>query len=104
VVERWILARLRYETFFSLERLNERVAELVVELNGRKMRVHGASGREKAERIAASFTSSRQSTDTRGLPVSADRLSCSQQRPEWARESTGVDSNKIGSLAHLPRV
>jgi hypothetical protein len=28
VVERWILARLRNETFFSLGELNERIAEL----------------------------------------------------------------------------
>jgi transposase len=51
VVERWILARLRNETFFSLERLNERIAELLVELNDRKMRVYGASRRELFERL-----------------------------------------------------
>jgi len=36
-----ILARLRNQTFFSLDELNERIAELVVELNDRKMRVYG---------------------------------------------------------------
>jgi transposase len=51
VVERWILARLRNETFFSLERLNEGIAELLVELNDRKMRVYGASRRELFERL-----------------------------------------------------
>jgi transposase len=51
VVERWILARLRHETFFSLERLNERIAELRVELNERRMRVYGASRRELFERL-----------------------------------------------------
>jgi hypothetical protein len=50
-VERRILARLRNETFFSLERLNERIAELLVELNDRKMRVYGASRRELFERL-----------------------------------------------------
>jgi transposase len=51
VVERWILARLRNETFFSLEPLNERIAELLVDLNDRKMRVYGASRRELFERL-----------------------------------------------------
>jgi hypothetical protein len=33
VAQRWILARLRNETFFSLEGLNGRIAELLDELN-----------------------------------------------------------------------
>lgn len=51
VVERWILARLRNETFLALEALNERIAELLVDLNNRKMRVYGASRRELFERL-----------------------------------------------------
>jgi len=51
VVERWILARLRNETFFSLEALNERIAELRVDLNDRQMRVYGASRRELFQRL-----------------------------------------------------
>jgi transposase len=35
VVERWILARLRHRTFFSLAELNAAIAELLVELNER---------------------------------------------------------------------
>lgn len=35
VVERWILARIRNETFFSLSQLNRRIAELLEELNHR---------------------------------------------------------------------
>lgn len=35
VVERWILARLRNRTFFSLAELNEAIAELIIELNER---------------------------------------------------------------------
>jgi transposase len=35
VVTRWILARLRHETFFSLAALNARIAELLAELNAR---------------------------------------------------------------------
>lgn len=51
VAQRWILARLRHETFFSLEALNERIGELLEELNDRPMRVYGASRRELLERI-----------------------------------------------------
>lgn len=35
IVERWILARLRHQTFFSLEALNRAIAELLPLLNGR---------------------------------------------------------------------
>ncbi|MFQ5601553.1 MAG: IS21 family transposase [Candidatus Krumholzibacteriia bacterium] len=51
VVQRWILARLRNETFFSLEALNERIAELLEELNDRPMRTYKASRRELFERL-----------------------------------------------------
>jgi transposase len=51
VAQRWILARLRHETFFSLEALNERIAELLEDLNDRRMRVYGASRRELFERL-----------------------------------------------------
>jgi transposase len=51
IAERWIVARLRHETFFSLEALNERIAELLVELNDRKMRRYGVSRRELFERV-----------------------------------------------------
>ena len=51
IVERWILARLRNETFFSLEALNARIAELLVDLNDREMRIYGASRRQLFERL-----------------------------------------------------
>jgi transposase len=50
VVQRWILARLRHETFFSLAALNRRIGELREELNDRPMRAYGASRRELFER------------------------------------------------------
>jgi len=46
VAERWIVARLRHETFFSLGALNTRIRELLDELNDRPMRVYRASRRE----------------------------------------------------------
>lgn len=43
VAERWILARLRHETFFALGPLNARIAELLAALNQRRMRHYEAS-------------------------------------------------------------
>ena len=51
VVQRWLLARLRNQTFFSLTELNERIGVLLEELNNRKMRLYGASRRELFERL-----------------------------------------------------
>jgi transposase len=51
VAERWILARLRHETFFSLAALNARIAELLSDLNARPMRLYRASRRELYERL-----------------------------------------------------
>ena len=51
MTERWILARLRDETFFSLSDLNKRIAELLEDLNHREMRVYGASRRELYENL-----------------------------------------------------
>lgn len=51
VAQRWILARLRHRTFFSLAELNEAIAELVEQLNDRPMKLYGASRRELFERL-----------------------------------------------------
>ena len=51
VVQRWILARLRDERFFSLAALNQRIAELLEELNDRPMKLYGASRRELFEQL-----------------------------------------------------
>jgi transposase len=46
VVERWILARLRDHTFFSLAELNQAIGELLTELNNRPMKHLGQSRQE----------------------------------------------------------
>jgi len=51
IAQRWILARLRHQTFHSLAALNERIAELLVELNARVMRKYGASRLDLYERL-----------------------------------------------------
>ena len=45
VAERWILARLRHQQFFSLAELNLRIVELLADLNARVMRRYGQSRR-----------------------------------------------------------
>jgi transposase len=51
VVERWILARLRHQRFFSLAELNAAIAALVAELNARPMRKLGVSRRQLFEQL-----------------------------------------------------
>ena len=45
VAERWILARLRHETFFTLAALNARIADLLEDLNARPMKGYGGQSR-----------------------------------------------------------
>src|SRR5208283_4049358 len=51
IAQRWILARMRNETFFSLAELNERIAELLEDLNNRVMRRYGKSRRQLFEEL-----------------------------------------------------
>ena len=51
IAQRWILARLRNQTFFSLDELNVRIAELVEEMNDRTMKTYGESRRQLFERL-----------------------------------------------------
>jgi transposase len=50
IVQRWILARLRNQTFFSLGELNAAIAGLIEDLNGRTMKRYRASRRELFDR------------------------------------------------------
>jgi len=51
VVERWILAALRHDTFFSLQQLNKRIQALLVELNNRPFRKLPGSRRSQFETL-----------------------------------------------------
>ncbi|HEY6729337.1 MAG TPA: IS21 family transposase [Polyangiaceae bacterium] len=77
VAQRWILARLRNQTFFSLAELNARIAELCAELNERQMRTYKASRRELFERLDRPAL--------RPLPAS------SYEYAQWKRVTLGVD-------------
>ena len=52
IAQRWILARMRHEMFFSLAELNRRIRELLDELNARPMKkLGGISRRELFEQV-----------------------------------------------------
>jgi transposase len=51
IAQRWLLARLRNETHFSLESLNARIADLLEDLNAREMRAYKASRRQLFETL-----------------------------------------------------
>lgn len=51
VAERWILACIRDEVFYSLANLNARISELLEVINTRPMRQYGVSRRELFERV-----------------------------------------------------
>ena len=51
VAQRWILARLRDQTFFSIAELNEAIRKLLERLNDRPMQKVGASRRQLYERL-----------------------------------------------------
>lgn len=77
VAQRWVLARLRNQTFFSLSELNARIAELCDELNDRKMRVYGESRRQLFERIERNALS----------PLPSERFECA----EWKDVRVNID-------------
>ncbi|HSC05714.1 MAG TPA: IS21 family transposase [Steroidobacteraceae bacterium] len=77
IVQRWILARLRHQRFYSLEELNLAIAELVVELNERPFRKLEGSRRSAFEAIDRPAL----------MPLPAQRF----QNFEWAKARVHVD-------------
>jgi transposase len=78
VAQRWILARLRNETFFSLGTLNVRIRELLTELNDRPMkRLGGKTRRELYETLDKPVL----------LALPDERFECS----EWTRPKVHGD-------------
>ncbi|MBP7686037.1 MAG: IS21 family transposase [Deltaproteobacteria bacterium] len=77
VAERWLLARIRNETFASLPALNARLAELLADLNERKMRTYDTSRRALFERLDKPHLA----------PLPAEPFEAS----EWKQVRLGVD-------------
>jgi len=91
VVQRWILARLRNRTFFSLEELNESIKALLEDLNDRVMRHFGLSRRKLFEQIERDAL--RQLPETQYVYA------------EWKRCRVGIDyhvdlENHLYSVPH----
>ncbi len=77
IVERWILARLRHQTFFSLAELNQAIAELLPELNERPFQGRTESRRDLFEAL-----------DRPALrPLPQDDY----EYAEWRRAKPGID-------------
>jgi transposase len=77
VVERWILARLRNQTFFSLAELNRAIAALLIDLNGRAFK---------------KLPGSRQTLfDTLDRPVLGALPATPYQYAEWKRARVNID-------------
>ena len=51
IVERWIMAKLRHETFYSLKALNQHIQVLLRELNNRPMKKHPGSRQQLFEQL-----------------------------------------------------
>jgi transposase len=81
VAQRWILARLRNQTFFSLEELNERIAELLEDLNTRVMVRYKASRRDLFERLERAVLK----------PMPTDRFSYG----EWKKATVNIDYHVV---------
>lgn len=78
IAQRWILAKMRRETFFSLAELNTRIRELLDELNDRPMKkLGGVSRRELFEKIERGALT----------PLPADRFEPST----WRKVRAGTD-------------
>lgn len=77
VVERWIMARLRHHTFFSLAELNSAIAKLLVELNARPFQ---------------KLPGSRQSAfETLDKPVLRPLPDEAYDYAEWKQAKAGID-------------
>jgi transposase len=77
VIERWVLARLRNRRFFGLAELNQAMAELLADLNGRVTRHLGASRRQLFEELDRPVL--------KPLPAQA------YQYAEWKQRRAGLD-------------
>lgn len=77
VVQRWILARLRKQTFFSLGELNEAIRELLTRLNDRSFRKLPGSRRTLFETLER----------PRLRPLPSDRY----EYAEWSKARVGID-------------
>lgn len=94
IAQRWVLARLRNQVFHSLAELNARIAELLVDLNGRTMRRYKKSRREIFEALERTALAALPGRAT----STASRRSCTGG--SWSRaRASGSDPMRRGYRA-----
>ena len=85
VAQRWILARLRNETFYTLAELNKRIWELLADMNDRKMKAYGGRCRSRCvtsrSRDAFPSTRWRYSTTARASRRTEEASKSASTRP-----------------------
>ncbi len=81
IAQRWILARLRHHRFFSIDEMNDRIAELLEDLNTRTMRRYRASRRDLFEKLERSALK----------PLPATRFSYG----EWKKARVHIDYHVV---------
>ena len=81
IAQRWILARLRNQRFFSIDEMNDRIAELLEDLNARLMRRYRASRRDLFEKLERSVLK----------PLPASRFSYGQ----WKKARVNIDYHVV---------
>ncbi len=81
IAQRWILARLRNQRFFSIDELNDRIAELLEDLNARLMRRYRASRRDLFEKLERAVLK----------PLPASRFSYAQ----WKKARVNIDYHVV---------
>ncbi|WP_117319733.1 IS21 family transposase, partial [Chromatocurvus halotolerans] len=77
IVERWILARLRHQTFFTLAELNRAIAALLPDLNNRPFQGQDVCRRDLYERLDAPAL--------KPLPLAP------YEYAEWCKAKPGID-------------
>jgi hypothetical protein len=102
VVQRWILARLRNRTFFTLDALNLAIAELCDELNDRPMRHYGQSRNQLFEKLdRPALRPLRLSSMPSGSTARSTSTTTSRSTTTSTR-CPGADSSRAGGPHHRP--
>lgn len=86
LVQRWILARLRKRTFYSLAELNTAIAELLVDLNTRVMKRIGKTRKERFEAL--------------DRPAALLLVPTAYEYATWTKSTLGLDYHVIADRHH----
>jgi len=86
LVQRWILARLRKRTFYSLAELNTAIAELLADLNTRVMKKIGKTRQERFESL--------------DRPAALPLAPTAYEYATWTKSKLGLDYHVIADRHH----